>query len=430
MTSGLWNEWNAPHGTSANDIDRLYFECSDDPIKCVLERDLVAPPGEKFTYSGGNTVILGDIIRTASGMPIDMFAKNLFDPLGVDSVYWFQYDNGVYATDGSMRMTSRDMLKLGIVYLENGTWHGRRILPSEWVELSGKPYHNNVGIKVPIEERVKVRIAKFGKIISYVFTGRLVIYSIVLTLVWYSCAPDRAYKTIYLIGDSTMADYSGDYDPGKDYYETRYPMTGWGQVFQETFVGFDPRDFGDLITTDSVLINNHARGGRSTRTFFEEGRWEAVNDSLRPGDLVLIQFGHNDASINKPDRYVDIDGFKEYLRLYVNQSREKGAIPVILTPVARNYPWRSGLLANTHGEYPRAAREVGFELDVHLIDLNELSMQAFTEKGKGYVAEHYFMNIPPGKYPAYPSGLKDNTHFQPEGARVVAQIVHDALKEL
>lgn len=154
MTSGLqWNEWNAPHGTSANDIDRIYFECGDDPVKCVLERDLLHPPGAHFNYNGGCTLILGEIIRNASGMDIDAFSmKFLFGPLGIDSASWYRHPNGVIATDGSLYLTPRDMLKFGVLYLDGGSRQGERILSEDWVRLSSTSYGSSKGIKVPIED--------------------------------------------------------------------------------------------------------------------------------------------------------------------------------------------------------------------------------------------------------------------------------------
>lgn len=236
--------------------------------------------------------------------------------------------------------------------------------------------------------------------------------------------------TVYLVGDSTMADYSGDYDPGKDYMKTRYPITGWGQVFQQFMVSDSLSKISELIKADSVIVENRARGGRSTRTFFQEGRWRSVYDNLEKDDLVLMQFGHNDAAENKTERYVNIEGYKEFLRLYVNQTRQKGAYPVILTPVARNYPWEEGQLKNVHGEYYQAAKDIAKEMNVMLIDLNQRSMDYFSKKGRDYVTKNYFMNLPPGKYEAYPEGQDDNTHFQPAGAKAVAQLVFDGLQEL
>ncbi|GAA0878916.1 rhamnogalacturonan acetylesterase [Algoriphagus jejuensis] len=233
---------------------------------------------------------------------------------------------------------------------------------------------------------------------------------------------------IYLIGDSTMADYS-TYE-GEDYMNKRYPLMGWGQVFQELFDEKAIASLGHLISTDSVLVDDRARGGRSTRTFFEEGRWSAVYRDLHPGDLVLMQFGHNDAAKEKTERYVATEGYREYIRLFVTQTREKGGIPIVLTPVNRNYPWKEGKLENVHGEYYQAAVEVAGELGVHLIDLTQRSMDAFTEKGEAYVTAHYFMNFEPGVYPNYPEGSKDNTHFQPEGAKAVAELVLEGMVEL
>ncbi|WP_116125906.1 rhamnogalacturonan acetylesterase [Lewinella sp. IMCC34183] len=243
-------------------------------------------------------------------------------------------------------------------------------------------------------------------------------------------APPPKVVTLYLIGDSIMADYADNYDPGEDYMETRYPVTGWGQVFQEQFAGADLSAFDGVFQADSVYVDDRARGGRSTRTFFQEGRWRAVYETLQPGDVVLMSFGHNDAAESKPERYVDIEGYQEFLRLYVSQSREKGATPVILTPVARNYPWKAGRLENVHGEYPAAAMAVAEETGTALIDLNQLTMDAFSKRGREYVTANYFMNLPAGKYPAYPDGQSDNTHFQPEGARVVARLVFEALQRV
>lgn len=231
---------------------------------------------------------------------------------------------------------------------------------------------------------------------------------------------------IYLIGDSTVADYSLD----SGYMEKKYPLNGWGQVFQPFFKKDSLAKVKNLIHADSIVVIDKARGGRSTRTFFEEGRWAEVFKVLQKGDMVMMQFGHNDAAVDKPERYVNITGYKEYLRLYVNQTREKGAIPVLITPVNRNYPWKDGKLSNVHGEYPNAVKEVAQELNVKLIDLTQLSIDAFTAKGQAYVTSKYFMNFDKDLYPGYPEGQKDNTHFQREGAVAVAQLVFNALKKL
>jgi lysophospholipase L1-like esterase len=152
--------------------------------------------------------------------------------------------------------------------------------------------------------------------------------------------------------------------------------------------------------------------------------------TLKKNDLVLIQFGHNDAAKDKTERYVDIPGYKDFLRMYVKESREKGAKPVLITPVTRNYPWKDGKLGSAHGEYPQAVIDVAKELKVPVIDLTTLSAAFFTSKGNDFVTKNYFMNLDSGKYVAYPKGQKDNTHFQPEGAKEIARLVYEGLKRI
>lgn len=259
---------------------------------------------------------------------------------------------------------------------------------------------------------------------------RLFIAALLFLCILQSYSQEKDVVSIFLIGDSTMADYSDNYEPGKDYMQTRYPLTGWGQVFQPFFAKDSLKALSNLIQSDSVVIKNKARGGRSTRTFFQEGRWSEVYNALKPNDIVLMQFGHNDAAKSKPERYVDIQGYKEFLRLFVSQSRQKGAKPIILTPVPRNYPWEHGVLNDVHGDYDLAPREVSEQMGVPMIDLNTLTRSEFTRRGKDFVSKNYFMNLPPDTYHAYPEGENDNTHFQVAGATVVGQIVYDALKRL
>jgi len=247
-----------------------------------------------------------------------------------------------------------------------------------------------------------------------------------ITFALFSFLPSKKPVSIYLIGDSTVADYTLE----SDYMEKRFPLHGWGQVFQPFFRKESLKLIKNLIKSDSVTIIDKAKGGRSTRTFFEEGRWAEVYQSLKKNDVVMMQFGHNDASVEKPERYTNLNAYKEFLRLYVNQTREKGAIPILVTPVNRNYPWIAGKLTNVHGAYPNAVKDVAKELNVQLINLTQLSVDAFTAKGQEYVTSKYFMNLEKGLYPGYPDGQKDNTHFQKEGAMAIAQLVFNAMKKL
>lgn len=157
MTSGLeWDEWHGAHGTTANDIDRLYFECVDDPLRCVLEKPMVSEPGESFTYNGGGTITLGEILRNATGMDIVEFSKmHVFTPLGIDSIQWDGYPNGIVETGGGLHLRPRDMLKFGITYLDKGKWKGEQLIPADWVEKSSVIFGNNKKINIPIEDSGK-----------------------------------------------------------------------------------------------------------------------------------------------------------------------------------------------------------------------------------------------------------------------------------
>ncbi len=117
MTSGLeWDEWGASLSSKTNDIVGIWFQ-DKDPITFILEKPLVNNPRTTFTYSGGNTVILGEIIKNASNMELDKFSEEyLFKPLKIDSSYWgARYNNGVIEAGGGLEITPRDMAKIGVM---------------------------------------------------------------------------------------------------------------------------------------------------------------------------------------------------------------------------------------------------------------------------------------------------------------------------
>ena len=175
--------------------------------------------------------------------------------------------------------------------------------------------------------------------------------------------------------------------------KARYPLTGWGQVFPEFFTPENMEKVKPLLKADSVIIVDKAVGGRSSRSFFQEGRWRELMGMTQPGDFVIIQFGHNDQTPERPNRYVTPDMYKEFLRLFVQQTREKGATPILVTPMAQNKRWEDGKLLNTHGDYPDAMKAVATEMGVYLIDLNQLSMDFFTKQGEELVTNKYFMKL-------------------------------------
>lgn len=153
MTSGLaWDEWSSAHGGElTNDIDALWLV--DDQVAAVLERPWWAAPGEFFTYNGGGMVILGEILKNATGMNIEKFANTyLFAPMGIEPTPWLHYENGKIESAGSLSLTPREMIKFGACYLNNGIWKGKRIISSGWVAKSSIAYGNNSDIKLPIED--------------------------------------------------------------------------------------------------------------------------------------------------------------------------------------------------------------------------------------------------------------------------------------
>ncbi len=151
MTSGLkWDEWNAPPNSGENDIAALWFYSSDDPITSILKRPLTDTPGTRFTYSGGNMIILSEIIKNASGMNLGDFSEQyLFQPLGIGSSHWDQFENGVIDGAGGLHLTPRDMVKIGVTFLNNGFWNDKRIISEQWVAKSATSFPGNDGINVP-----------------------------------------------------------------------------------------------------------------------------------------------------------------------------------------------------------------------------------------------------------------------------------------
>ncbi|HEX8693622.1 MAG TPA: rhamnogalacturonan acetylesterase [Longimicrobium sp.] len=211
--------------------------------------------------------------------------------------------------------------------------------------------------------------------------------------------------TVFLAGDSTMAQK----------LVNRRPETGWGERLQQYF---------DI---DRVRVQNHARNGRSTRTFLSEGRWRAIVDELRPGDFVFIQFGHNDASADKVDRYTPPADYRRNLARFVAEAREKGANPVLMTPVVRRRFRADGTFYDSHGEYPDLVRAVAAEQRVPLVDMHRASERVLREYGAER-SKTLFLHLAAGESPNYPQGLEDNTHFSPLGAEVMAALAVQGIR--
>lgn len=236
--------------------------------------------------------------------------------------------------------------------------------------------------------------------------------------------------TIFIIGDSTAA---------KKDLSTGSPERGWGMALQCYF-------------TDPIRVDNHAVNGRSSLSFINEGRWDKVLSLIRPGDYVIIQFGHNDEK-PKADRHTDPGSTFDYnLAKYVRETREKGGIPILMNCVVRrNYTMKvdqkrddeslrnttfkdapkvveGDTLVDTHGLYRIAPRDVAQRMNVHFIDANKITHDLETSLGKEG-SKKLHMWYKPGEHPALPKGRQDNTHYNIWGAHQVAKLLADALCE-
>ncbi|MEV8597729.1 rhamnogalacturonan acetylesterase [Streptomyces sp. NPDC052012] len=202
--------------------------------------------------------------------------------------------------------------------------------------------------------------------------------------------PGRKSRTLYIAGDSTAAQK----------YADAAPETGWGMALPF----FLHRD---------VQVANHAVNGRSSKSFVDEGRLDVILSAIREGDLLVVQFAHNDEKAADPARYTEPwSTYQEYLRLYIDGARARGARPVLATPVERRRFDAAGTALPSHGEYPAAMRALAREERVPLLDVQVLSLALWQELG---VEEST-------KYFNWTATEQDNTHFNPPGAVAVARM--------
>jgi lysophospholipase L1-like esterase len=211
---------------------------------------------------------------------------------------------------------------------------------------------------------------------------------------------------VYMIGDSTMANKGPE----------KFPETGWGMVFNEYF-------------KDGVKIDNRAMDGRSTKSFITEKRWQSVYDKLQPGDYVFIEFGHNDEKIERPLVGTTIAEFSANLTRFINETRAKGATPILMTPIVRRiYDHATGQLKNSHGLYPDAVREVAAQEHVVLIDMLAKSDILVQQTGEE-PSKKFYNFADSAQYANYPKGIQDVTHLSPLGAHKIAELAVAGLRQ-
>ena len=213
----------------------------------------------------------------------------------------------------------------------------------------------------------------------------------------------KSMPTIRIIGDSTVEDNTP-------------PFRGWGWALPE-------------FVREGVQVKNNALSGRSTRSFWNEGLFEPVRHGMEQGDLLLIQFGHNDEKDDE-ERHTDPDTtFPENLLRYCEAAMEKGAQPVLLTPVSRRFFVGGGSLLYNHREYPRAVRKLAEDKNVPLCDLKRDSRELYLRLGEEKTAE-LFVRLAPGEHPDFPEGHDDKTHFNAYGAKVICGLVAEEMRRI
>ena len=283
-----------------------------------------------------------------------------------------------------------------------------------------------MGISLAFHSLIRNFVPK--KVKQTTMTKKLIM--VLLTALLMMAATTEKKTTIFIIGDSTAA--QKDLSKGK-------LERGWGMMLQQCF-------------DDNIRVDNHAVNGRSSLSFINEGRWNKVLEKMKPGDYVIIQFGHND---EKPqaDRHTDPGStFDNNLAKFVRETREHGGIPVLMNAVVRrnfakvapkndddeklrNTTFADGAktvegdsLVDTHGLYSVAPRDVAQRMHCHFVDANKITHDL--EQGLGREgSKRLHMWFLPGQEPTEPKGKQDNTHYNVYGATVVARLLADALCE-
>lgn len=211
-------------------------------------------------------------------------------------------------------------------------------------------------------------------------------------------------RFLYMMGDSTM----------RFNKITRYPQTGWGQALE-------------LFVEDDVHIFNHAENGRSTKSFIDEKRFDAILNDLKKGDYVICQFGHNDEKIADPLRYTTPEEYAKNLKYFADEVEKKGANIIFATPITR-HSFVDGVLSNTHLGYPQAMLDFAKETNHICIDLNKLTINLYNKLGEEETKK-FHMIFPANVYPNYMEGKDDHSHLVPLGARTIAELFVRELKK-
>lgn len=210
-------------------------------------------------------------------------------------------------------------------------------------------------------------------------------------------------RRIFWIGDSTVQVNTAE----------TWPQTGMGQALP-------------LFMAEGTALQVYAKNGRSTKSFLDEGLFAPVSAAMQKGDMLLIQFGHNDSKEDAERATTPYGGFTENLEYYADTALKKGALPVFITPLSRRKYQDGKLPSHTHGEYTNAMLALAAKKGLPCINLSEQSRALLEEKGEA-ATKSWFMHLDAGVYKNYPDGLCDNTHLRHTGAVVFAGLVAQGL---
>lgn len=200
------------------------------------------------------------------------------------------------------------------------------------------------------------------------------------------------------------------------YSASKAPQQGWGAYLGENM-------------PDGVAVSNHAIAGRSSKSFYDNGRLDTILGSIREGDYLLVQFGINDAASNKPERYAPTCGqipgtpgsFEDYMAKYIEGAKAKGATPIMVTTVIGLKAYSGGKFVGSYGNYCDSMKKLAAYYQIPIIDLNTLMVEHYNQIG--YDAAYNYHMVSTG------NGSTDMTHFTEAGAKAVAKLVADEMKK-
>ena len=213
--------------------------------------------------------------------------------------------------------------------------------------------------------------------------------------------------TLYIAGDSTV----------QSYRESYAPQQGWGYYMQSYF-GSD------------ITVANHSIAGRSSKKFYDEGRWQTIADSLKEGDFVMIQFAINDAGQSNADRYAPTCGnvdnpssgsYEWYMTQFIKSAKDKGATPILVTTTIGMKAYSNGRFVNSYTNYNEACYNLAKKYSIPCIDLNTLMVNHYNSVGYDTAKSYHLMGAV--------AGSTDGTHFCEKGANIVAGLVAGEIKK-